>query len=91
MLKIGNEAKRFEFEVGGDAYSIPAMAALPYKHARELAKKTDATAEECLEFFEGILSEYAPGLIDREDFTMGAMNDLVTAWMGSTGSASAGE
>ena len=77
-------AKRFEFEIDGEVYSVPMRESLPMPKFREIRKRiseSDNPAEEAIDTVFELFDEYAPGALDKLTFEQ-ALN-LVNAY--STG------
>ena len=72
MYKIEkSEAKHFEFEIDGKAYSVPRRESLPFKTFRGIQKRIkDAAdpAEEGVNAIFDLFDEFAPGALDSIDF-----------------------
>lgn len=79
-----SEAKQFEFEIDGKAYSVPRRESLPFPTFRKIRKRiqeADDPAEEGVNAIFDLFDEFAPGALDSLDFEQ-ALN-LVNAY--STG------
>lgn len=87
------EARRFEFEVDGKAYSVPHRESLPMPKFREIRKRIDGAenkAEEAIDTMFDLFDEYAPGALDSLTFEQAIQ--LVNAYTtGADGGDSLGE
>lgn len=86
MFVVPDEAPRFEFQVGEDAYSMPQVNDLPLGDALRIKAAVDAAGPEgradalskaAVDLFEA----YAPGVVER--LTVSQFTALVNAYMGN--------
>ena len=77
----GVKKKPFEFKIGKETYSVPAMGDLPFPVLLEFGKiqRRGAQGIEITEFMvENIFNRFAPGALDN--LTVSQVSDLLAAY-----------